>query len=260
MAFRTIFTEPLTETVFRNRNREYGSYRLRRGYLRTMCIASGVGAVVFFLLFIIPFMIFTFQGVRNDLEAETIYEVQYIPFAPPEDLELVELAKAHAKAPPEPRIAPVVSDTVNPEDERPPNPLEAADRENPPDADTASYGVSGQESGRQTGADTAVSTTIDVYPSYPGGEKARLYYLRTHVIYPQEAIREGISGTVMVVFVVEADGSLTGVNIAKGIGAACDAEALRVTQEMPRWIPGKRNGRSVRVIVRMPIVYRMPGK
>jgi protein TonB len=64
----------------------------------------------------------------------------------------------------------------------------------------------------------------------------------------------------MVVFVVEVDGSVSNVNVVNRIGGGCDEEAIRVAREMPRWEPGKRNGRAVRVMVRMPIVFRIPGK
>ncbi|MFH1160748.1 MAG: TonB family protein [bacterium] len=259
--FQRILTEPFTELVFQRRNKEYGSYQLRRKYLKTLCISVGFSTLVFFFLFLIPFLIFMAQGINAGLETEYIYEVEYIPFAPPEDLELVELAKAHAKAPNEQQVPPAITDTVIPEKEKPPKPvLPDKEKDQPEEADTSSYGTNGDEQGRQAGTDTAVSTTIDVYPRYPGGDEARLYYLRTHVIYPQEAIQKGIQGTVMVVFVVEADGSVSSVKIGKGIGGGCDEEAVRVTWEMQRWSPGKRSGRPVRVMVRMPIIYRLPKK
>jgi protein TonB len=114
--------------------------------------------------------------------------------------------------------------------------------------------------GRQANTDTTLATTIDVYPRYPGGEDARLYYLRRHVAYPKEAVDKGIQGVVMVIFVVEADGSVTNVKLLKGIGGVCDDEAIRVTREMPKWSPGKRSGRPVRVMVKMPIVFGIPKK
>jgi protein TonB len=87
-----------------------------------------------------------------------------------------------------------------------------------------------------------------------------LYYLRKHVKYPEAALKSLVQGVVMVVFVVETDGSISNVDVAQRIGGGCDEEAIRVTREMPRWEPGKRNGRAVRVMVRMPIVFRIPGK
>jgi protein TonB len=59
---------------------------------------------------------------------------------------------------------------------------------------------------------------------------------------------------------VEADGSISNVSINKGIGRECDDEAVRVFKSMPRWEPGRRNGKSVKVLVRMPIIFRIPGR
>ena len=70
----------------------------------------------------------------------------------------------------------------------------------------------------------------------------------------------GIQGEVMVLFMVEPDGSISNVSVNKGIGKECDEEAARVIKSMPRWDAGRRNGKSVRVLVRMPIVFKIPGK
>lgn len=250
-------TGSLTEIVFESRNREYGSYRLRKNYLRTLVISAGAAIVLFMLVFLVPFLWYMIRETRLDLEMDYIYEVEYIPFTPPGDIRLVEMAKAHAANPVPKQLVPVVSDTMIPGEEIP-SPLENSEREEIRESDTASYGTGGSESGRQANADTGIATTIDVYPHYPGGEEARLYYLRRHVLFPKEAIEKGIQGIVTVLFVIEADGAVTNARILHGIGGGCDEEALRVTLEMPRWNPGRRSGRPVRVMVKMPIIFRLP--
>jgi protein TonB len=62
----------------------------------------------------------------------------------------------------------------------------------------------------------------------------------------------------MVLFIVEPDGSVTNVSVNKSIAKECDDEAVRVVKSMPRWDPGRRNGKPVRVLVRMPIVFKIP--
>ena len=256
-----IYTNSLLELVFQYRNKDYASYQLQKRYPKTLLISGIIGITVILLVVIIPFFIYMVHNLNSDFNEEFIYEVEYIPFAPPENLELVELAKAHAEMPDEPQVAPIVSDTITPEEEKKPLVPGTEEKDNnPEDADTASYGTGGDEIGRQPGTDTAVSTTIDVYPQYPGGVEARLYYLRRHVAYPKEAVDKGISGVVMVIFVIEADGSITNVDIVQGIGGGCDKEAIRVTRGMPKWAPGKRSGRPVRVMVKMPIVFRLPNR
>ncbi len=261
MMGKGIRSESLTELVFRNRNRTYGSYQLRKRYLKTLIVSAGVGTSLILLIFIIPFLVYLIRDAQMDLNMEYIYEVEYIPFAPPEDVQLVELAKSHSTPPEERLLAPVIADTITPEEEEKPI-VEKPDRqeEKPETSDTASYGTGGDEIGRQPNTDTAVATTIDVYPRYPGGEEARLYYLRRHVSYPKAAVDNKIQGVVIVIFVVEANGAITNVKILQGIGGGCDKEAERVTREMPDWSPGKRSGRPVRVMVKMPIVFGFPDK
>ncbi|MBC8457530.1 MAG: energy transducer TonB [Bacteroidales bacterium] len=256
-----IRTESLTELVFQHRNREYGSYQLQRGYLKTLLLSAGIGIFLILLIVVIPFLVYLIRDFQLDLEMEYIYEVEYIPFAPPEDLLLVEMAKAHSTPPEEKQLVPVIAHTLTPEEEQKPVDEKADKQEDKPeDSDSASYGTRGEEIGRQANTGTDVATTIDVYPRYPGGEEARLYYLRRHVSYPKEAVDKGIQGVVMVLFVVEADGKITNVKVLQGIGEGCDEEAVRVTREMPKWSPGKRSGRPVRVMVKMPIVFGIPKK
>jgi len=248
--------ESLMELVFLGRNREYGAYLLRKKYLKTLIIAAFTGITLILLTVLIPFFIYMIRDIGMDYDMEYVYAVEYLPFAPPEDLELVEMAKAHASPPEEQMQAPVVADTVPPEKEQKPLQDQREDRrDEPEESDTASYGTGGEQIGRQATSDTAVATTIDVYPRFPGGEEARLFYLRRHVNYPKEAVENKIEGVVIVVFVVEPTGEITRVKLLKGIGGGCDEEALRVAREMPKWSPGKRSGRPVRVLVKMPIVF-----
>jgi len=98
---------------------------------------------------------------------------------------------------------------------------------------------------------------VEEQPEFPGGEEARLRFLRDNMNYPMMAREAGIQGTVFVTFVVERDGSITDVQILRGIGGGCDEEAVRVTRMMPRWKPGKQRNRPVRTQFRMPIRFAL---
>ena len=100
---------------------------------------------------------------------------------------------------------------------------------------------------------------VEVNPVYPGGDEARLAYLRDNISYPQEAKEQGIQGTVYVTFVVEKDGRITNIVIARGIGGGCDEEAYRVVANMPKWIPGRQRGVPIRVQYSMPIKFSLTG-
>jgi protein TonB len=96
---------------------------------------------------------------------------------------------------------------------------------------------------------------VESMPVFPGGEEARLKYLSENVKYPVMAKEAGIQGKVFLEFVVEKDGSVTDAKVIRGIGGGCDEEALRVVENMPRWIPGKQRGVAVRVRFNMPIRF-----
>ena len=102
-----------------------------------------------------------------------------------------------------------------------------------------------------------VFVIVEQVPEYPGGDEARLNFLRNNIKYPQMAREAGIQGTVYVSFVVEKDGSVTQVKIARGIGGGCDEEAIRVTKLMPKWKSGKQRGKEVRVSYNMPIKFTL---
>jgi protein TonB len=102
-----------------------------------------------------------------------------------------------------------------------------------------------------------IFTIVEEQPSPIGGMKAFYEYVSENLKYPVKASRMDIQGRVFVQFVVEKDGSLTDIQVVKGIGAGCDEEAVRVIKNAPRWEPGKQRGRPVRVKMILPIVFKL---
>lgn len=100
-----------------------------------------------------------------------------------------------------------------------------------------------------------VFTIVEELPEPIGGEKAFLQYLADNLEYPRTAARLGVTGRVFLKFVVEKDGSLTDIQVMKGIGAGCDEEAVRVLASAPKWKPGKQRGVPVRVYKIIPIYF-----
>jgi len=107
--------------------------------------------------------------------------------------------------------------------------------------------------------ETEIFIVVEESPGYPGGDEARMRFLRDNIRYPAIARESGIQGTVFIQFVVERDGSITDVRVVRGIGGGCDEEAVRVVQMMPRWTPGKQRNRAVRVQFMMPIRFTLSG-
>ena len=94
-------------------------------------------------------------------------------------------------------------------------------------------------------------------PSYPGGNAERMKFLAANIKYPPFALENGIQGTVYVQFIIDSKGNITDFKIQRGIGGGCDEEAERVIKMMPQWHAGKQNGKAVRVIYNMPVVFRI---
>lgn len=98
---------------------------------------------------------------------------------------------------------------------------------------------------------------VENQPEPPGGMSGWNQYLSKNLKYPTQARRMGIEGTVIVVFVINTDGSIQDVEVLRGIGGGCDEEAVRVVSEAPKWTPGKQRGRPVRTRMRLPIRFKL---
>lgn len=98
---------------------------------------------------------------------------------------------------------------------------------------------------------------VETQPNPPGGMSGWNQYLSKNLKYPTQARRMGIEGTVIVVFVVNTDGSIQDVDVLRGIGGGCDEEAVRVVSSAPKWEPGKQRGRPVRTRMRLPIRFKL---
>ena len=104
---------------------------------------------------------------------------------------------------------------------------------------------------------TKVFDVVEEMPSFPGGQGALMQYLTSNTKYPVVAQENGVQGRVIVSFVVERDGSISDVRVARSVDPSLDREAQRVVRSMPRWTPGKQNGQTVRVKYTVPVVFRL---
>ncbi|HEY9113596.1 MAG TPA: TonB family protein [Bacteroidales bacterium] len=102
-----------------------------------------------------------------------------------------------------------------------------------------------------------VFVIVESMPSFPGGELELMKYLNSNLKYPTMAKEMGISGRVFLTFVVEKDGSVTDIQVLRGIGGGCDEEAIRVVKNMPKWIPGKQRNVPVRVRFNLPVKFTL---
>jgi periplasmic protein TonB len=98
-------------------------------------------------------------------------------------------------------------------------------------------------------------TVADEMPEFNGDVYK---WIRDHLRYPQEAIYNKTEGTSYISFIVDTDGSIGEIKIlGKKVGDGCSEEAARVVKSMPRWKPGKNKGQLVRVVVNIPIRFKL---
>ena len=103
-----------------------------------------------------------------------------------------------------------------------------------------------------------VFTTVEQKATYPGGEAALMQWVNSNIQYPAMAIEEGAQGRVVVSFVVEKDGSITDVQVARGRHPELDKEAVRVVKKIPKkFVPAKQNGKNVRYKFNLPVQFKL---
>ena len=96
---------------------------------------------------------------------------------------------------------------------------------------------------------------VEEMPEPIGGFDAMYAFLQSNLKYPEVARNNGISGQVFLEFVVEKDGSISGVKVLVGVYPELDQEAIRVVKIMPKWKPGKQMGKAVRCFYQIPIRF-----
>ncbi len=118
--------------------------------------------------------------------------------------------------------------------------------------------VSAQQTDPTTAATvTTTLSSLEQMPDFPGGQKALIKYLSENMEYPEEARKNGIEGKVLSQFMVNEDGTLTDVQIIRRLGYGCDEEVLRLITQMPKWNAGKEDGKAVKVLFKLPVVFML---
>ena len=103
--------------------------------------------------------------------------------------------------------------------------------------------------------DAPIVRFAEQMPEFIGGIEALYDFLQKNLEYPQAARENNVQGTVLIEFVVERDGSVSNVKVAAPLFPACDQEAVRVVQRLPKWKPGMQMNKPVRVYYNLPIKF-----
>jgi protein TonB len=108
-----------------------------------------------------------------------------------------------------------------------------------------------------TKAEATIHQEADEMPIPPGGMEGWVKYFRENLKYPETAKKNGIEGMVMLSFIVRSDGSVTDVEVLRGIGGGCDEEAMRLLANSPKWTPGKKENKPVDVEMKLPVQFKL---
>lgn len=95
-------------------------------------------------------------------------------------------------------------------------------------------------------------------PQFPGGDATLMKYLNNNINYPQEAMKNGLEGRVIVQFVVTKNGTIGEVKIIRSVDPELDKEAIRLCKSLPKFTPGRMNGKAVNVWYTLPITFKHP--
>jgi periplasmic protein TonB len=103
-------------------------------------------------------------------------------------------------------------------------------------------------------------TIVESWPEFPGGEEARINYLKSNVQLPKNWNPDSIAGKVYIQFIVEVNGNITNPKILRGLDPVLDSIALQAVTNMPKWIPAKQKGKPVACIFNLPIKFGTDAK
>ena len=102
-----------------------------------------------------------------------------------------------------------------------------------------------------------VFTYVEQMPEFPGGEQALYKFLSDNIVYPIAAKEQGLEGKVYIKFIVSETGEIMNPASMKPSPKMLEDEAIRVIKAMPKWRPGKQNGRAVNVFFQLPVTFRL---
>jgi TonB family protein len=105
--------------------------------------------------------------------------------------------------------------------------------------------------------DVTIYNAVEQMPKFPGGEAALMKYINSHINYPPAAAMNKVQGNVIVQFVVNKDGSVGEVKVIHSVDKDLDREAIRVIKSLPKFTPGRQNGKAVNVWYTLPVPFKL---
>ena len=258
------------DLIFNGKNKAYGAYKMREDSPKRHNIAMLFVVVVALIGFSIPSLI----KLATPKQKEVMTEVTTLSQLEEPEVKQDEMKKVEPVAPPPPALkssikftAPVIKkdEEVHEDDE-----IKSQQELTETKVTISIADVKGND--EANGKDIAdlkqvvtqaepepekIFDMVEQMPTFPGGNAELMSFLAKNIKYPTIAQENGTQGRVIVQFVVEKDGSIADARVARGVDPYLDKEALRVIKSMPHWIPGKQNGKPVRVKYTVPVMFKL---
>lgn len=262
------------DLVFEGRNQEYGAYRLRKSTGK-----RNIWSIV--IVLIAAVVIFSAIAIKNVIQANQ--RVAVTTAVELSSIQTKKQAKVEKKAPvkiEQPKQVEKVKSSIKftapvikkDEDVKPEEEMKNQDDLQKTKTTIGAFTVVGNDDidGEVLKAkeeiaqpeppkeeENKVFDVVEEQPSFPGGQGALMQWLRDNIEYPVIAAENGIEGRVIVQFVVSKSGSISNVNVVRGVDPSLDKEAVRVVSNMPNWTPGKQNGTTVNVRYTLPVTFKL---
>lgn len=274
MEVNKILSADVLDIIFEGRNKDYGAYQLRKTYNKRLITSLLIVAAICLLLFL-GYFISALLEDKTQAKEVVVQDVQ---------LEEIKQEEKKEEPPPPPPPKPPEPPKVEMAKFTPPKIVkdeEVKEEEKPPEVEKleeTKIGTMNQEGQKDEGivappvedAGKGVVeapkkdeedwdktfTKVEIESEYPGGAAAWQRYLNRNLRYPQEAIDNEVQGAVVVQFIVDKEGNVSGVEAISG-PQELRGEAVRVIKKSGKWTPAVQNGRQVKSYKKQPIVFRL---
>ena len=258
------------QLIFEGKNQAYGAYRMRANSTKRHNVAMLIVVVIAAVGFSIP----TLLKLATPEQKEVMTEVTTLSKLEEPEIKQEEMKRVEPVAPPPPALkssikftAPVIKkdEEVRDEDEIKSQTeltetkvaISIADVKGNDEANGKDIADLKQVVTQAPEEEEKVFDMVEQMPTFPGGTNELMKYIADHLKYPTIAQENGVEGRVICQFVVSSDGRVRDAKVVKTLDPYCDKEAIRVIMSMPKWIPGKQNGKAVSVQYTVPIVFRL---
>ena len=270
MAKIDLTSQEWCQLIFEGKNQAYGAYKMRANSTKRHNLAMLAVLVIALIGFTIP----TLVKLATPKQKEVMTEVTTLSKLAEPEIKQEEMKRVEPVTPPPPALKSSIKFTapVIKKDEEVHEDNEIKSQEELTSTKVAISIADVKGNDEANGKDIAdlkqvvtqaepepekVFDMVEQMPTFPGGQQELMSYLGKNIKYPTIAQENGTQGRVIIQFVVERDGSITDVRVARGVDPYLDKEAVRVVKSMPKWIPGKQNGKAVRVKFTVPVMFRL---